>query len=109
MLSVRPGTFLLPGPDYTPHIKFKTAAAILAVGQRLLCYNTCRIFLILRSDNCSRLLHLPSPIVLAASKSRGMLLYTGRRLYSMKELNDYSTCRRRKIIPGLTPNFCQVH
>ena len=53
MLSVRPGTFLLPGPDYTPHIKFKTAAAILAVGQRLLCYNTCRIFLILRSDNCS--------------------------------------------------------
>ena len=34
-------------------------------------------FLILRSNNFSWLLHLPDPIVLADSKSRGMLLLTG--------------------------------
>ena len=34
-------------------------------------------FLILRSDNFSWLLHLPDSIVLADSKSRGMLLLTG--------------------------------
>ena len=52
-------------------------AAILAVKQRLLNYNTCRRFLILRSVNSSRLLHLPELIVLADSKSRGMLVLTG--------------------------------
>ena len=33
-------TFLLPGADYSPGIRFKATAAILAVGQRLLSYNT---------------------------------------------------------------------
>ena len=45
--------FSSPGADYPPQIIFKTAAPILAVGQRLLSYNTCRRFLILRSDNFS--------------------------------------------------------
>ena len=73
-LSGRPGIILLPGADYAPQIIFKTAAAIQAVVQHLLCYNTCRRFLILRSDSFSWLLHLPWPIILAGSKSRGMLL-----------------------------------
>ena len=41
-----------------------TAAAILVIEQRLLSYNICHEFLILRSDNFSRLLHLPGLIVL---------------------------------------------
>ena len=38
---------------FAPQVIFKTDAAILAVEQRLLCYNTCRRSLILRSDNSS--------------------------------------------------------
>ena len=64
-LSVRPGTFLLPGAEYAPQIIFKTAAANLAVEQRLLGYNTYRRFLILLSDNFYWLLHLPTPRVAA--------------------------------------------
>ena len=66
--------FSSPGADYPPQIIFKTAAPILAVGQRLLSYNTCRRFLILRSDNFSWLLHLPGLIVLAGSKNRRLHL-----------------------------------
>ena len=71
------GLFSSPGAEYTPGIRFKTAAAILAVGQRLLSYIACRGFMILQWDNSSRLLHLQGLIVLADSKSRGMLLLTG--------------------------------
>ena len=60
---------------------FKSAAAILAVEQRLLF----RRFLILRSDNSSRLLHLSGLIVLAGSKSRGMLLLA----------RDFLSCKLR--------------
>ena len=60
-------------------------AAILAMKQCLLNYNTCRRFLILRSVNSSRLLHLPELIVLADSKSRGMLVLAGDFL-SCKQL-----------------------
>ena len=62
-----PGIFLLPGTDFTLQIIFKTASAILAVGQSLINYNICRRFLILRSETFSRLLHLPVYIVLADS------------------------------------------
>ena len=89
-LSGRPGTFLLPGADYSPGIRFKTTAAILAVVQRLLSYNTCRGFQLLRSDNFSWLLHLPGNIELVDSKSRGMLLMTGK-IHLIKSWTDYST------------------
>ena len=72
----RPGTFLLHGADYSLGIRFKMTAAILAVVQHLLSYNTCRRFLLLRSDSFSWLLHLPGNIVLAGSKSRGIVLLT---------------------------------
>ena len=55
------------------------------VVQRLLSNKTCRGFLILWSDNSSRLLHLPGLIVLAGSKSRGMLVLAGDFL-SCKQL-----------------------
>ena len=74
-----PGTFLLPGDDYSPPTRFKTTAAILAVVQRLLSCNTCRRYLILLSDSFFLLLHLPGNIELAGSKSRGMLLLTSDR------------------------------
>ena len=80
MLSVRPGTFLLPRVDYAPEIKFKTAAVILAVEQHLLSYNTCRVFLILRLDTFSWILHLPGLIELTGSKSQGMLQLAGEFL-----------------------------
>ena len=79
-LGVRPGIFLLPGADYSPQIIFKTAAAILAVPQRLLSFNTCRGFLILRSDNSYRLLHLPGNcffIKSMLSHSLGNLIFAG--------------------------------
>ena len=68
-LIVTPGIFLLPGADYSPQIRFKTSAAILAVGQCLHSYNTCRGFLILGSDNCSSLLYLPGLIGLVEAKA----------------------------------------
>ena len=77
MLSGRPGTFLLPGVYYSPGKRFKTTAAILAVVLRLLSYNTCRGNQLLRTNNCSWLLHLPGTIVLAGSKSRRRILLTG--------------------------------
>ena len=92
-LSGRPVIFLLPGPDYTPQIKVKTAAAILAVEQRLLSYNPCRGFLILRSDNFSRLLHLPEPIELVGSKSRGIALLAGKFLHLLLLLTGASSNR----------------
>ena len=67
-LIVTPGIFLLSGADYSLQIRFKTAAAIRAVVQRLLSYNTCRGFLILRSNNSSKLLHLPGLIELTAAQ-----------------------------------------
>ena len=77
MLSVRPGLFLLPGAEFTPQIIYKNSAAILAVVIRLLRYNTCRRFLILRSNNFSLLMQMPGPIELAGSKSRGRFLLAG--------------------------------
>ena len=65
---------------YAPEIRFKTAAMILAVEQHLLSYNTCRVFLILRFDNCSWILHLPGLIELTGSKSREMLQLAGEFL-----------------------------
>ena len=59
MLSVRPGTVLFPGVYYSPGIRFKTTAVILAVVLRLLSYNTCRGKQLLRPNSCSWLLHLP--------------------------------------------------
>ena len=82
----RPGTFLLPGADFSPGIRFKTAAVILAAVQRLLSYNPCRGFQLLRSEIFSWLFHLPGIIELAGSKSRGMLLLTG-------EAHTDDTCR----------------
>ena len=58
-LSVRPGTVLFPGAYYSPGIRFKTTAAILAVGQRILSYDTCWGIQLLGSGNLSWLLHLP--------------------------------------------------
>ena len=84
-LSVLPRNLLILGAEYAPQIIFKTAAAILVVVQRLLSYKTCRGFLILWLDNSSRLLHLPGLIVLAGSKSRGMLVLAGDFL-SCKQL-----------------------
>ena len=65
MLSVRPGTVLFPGAYYSPGIRFKTTAAILAVGQSLLSYNTYRGIQQLRPNNCSLLLHLLGKFALA--------------------------------------------
>ena len=45
--------------------------------QRLLSYNTCYGFQILRSDNFSWLLHLSGTIELEGSKSRGIVLLAG--------------------------------
>ena len=87
------GPFSSPGAEYTPGIRFKTAAAILAVGQRLLSYIACRGFMILQWDNSSRLLHLQGLIVLADSKSRGMLVLAG----------DFLSCKlllRVLYLPG---------
>ena len=66
-----------PGADYSLRIRFKTTVAILAVVQRLLSYNTCCGFQLLRSDSFSWLLHLPGNIEFAGSKSRGRILQTG--------------------------------
>ena len=57
--SVRPGTVLFPGAYYSPGIRFKTTAAILAVGQRLLSFNTYCGNQLLWSGNFPWLLHLP--------------------------------------------------
>ena len=87
------------GADYSPHLIFKTAAANLAVEQRLLIRNTCRGFLNLRLDNSSMLLHLPGLIC------QGMLELAGDFL-SCKLLSEFYTCRGRKMVPGLTLCFC---
>ena len=52
----------------------------------------CRGFLILRSDNSSRLMHLPGLVVLAGSKSRGMLLL----------VEDFLSCKMFRVLylPG---------
>ena len=93
-LSGRPGTFLLPGADYSAGIRFKTTAAILAVVQRLLSYNTCWGFQLLPSDSFW-LLHLPGNIELAGRKSRRRILLTRatpfRRCY--KPNLTFDTCR----------------
>ena len=91
---MRLGNFLLPRADYySPQIIFNTVAAILAVGQPFLSYNTSHGFPILRSDNSSRLLHFPGLIVLAGSKSREMLVLAG----------DFLSCKllfRVLYLPG---------
>ena len=69
--------FLLPGADSTPQIRFQTAAAILAAGQRLLSLITCRRLWIMRSEITSWLLHWPAAILLAGSKNRVLLLLAG--------------------------------
>ena len=85
-------------------IIFKTAAVILAVQQRLLSYNTCWWFLILGSENFSSPLHLPAPIVLVGSKSRGMLAFSADFLIGAG--GTFYTCPGRKMIRGLTLSFC---
>ena len=79
------GIFLLPRAHSSPQIRFKTAAAILAVKQGLFTYITCRRFLILRSENFSRLLNWPATILLPSSKNQGMLL-PGRDSPACKDL-----------------------
>ena len=81
-LSGWPGTFLLPGADYSPGSDLNSTAAILAVVQHLLSYNTCRRFQLLRSKNSFWLLHLSGIFALAGSKSRGMLLLTGNLIFA---------------------------
>ena len=61
------------GAEYAPQIIFKTAAVILAAEQRLLRYNTCQRFLILRLDNSSWLLHLSGLAVMSAVKAGDFL------------------------------------
>ena len=85
-ISILPGTFLLPGADCVPQIRFKTAAAILAVVKRLVIYNLPQIpDLAVRELLLAVLLHLPALIVLAGSKCRGMLLLAADILI-LKEL-----------------------
>ena len=81
-LSGWPGTFLLPGADYSPGSDLNSTAAIMAVVQHLLSYNTCRRFQLLRSKNSFWLLHLSGIFALAGSKSRGMLLLTGNLIFA---------------------------
>ena len=61
--------FSSPGLALLTADQFKTGAAILAVEQRLLSYNTCCRFWILRSENFSWLLRLPAPIELTSSRA----------------------------------------
>ena len=85
----RPGTFLLPGADFSPggsDLKLQRWSWLLYSVQRLLSYNTCRGFQLLRSEIFSWLFHLPGNIELAGSKSRGMLMLTG-------EAHTDDTCR----------------
>ena len=64
----------------------------MAVRQRFLSNNTCRGFLILRTESCSWLLHLPGNIELAGSKSRLAGEYHFRRC---NKLNlTFAICRR---------------
>ena len=49
--------FLLPMTDYAPTIRFKTAALVMALEQRILSCITCCRFQILQSENASWLLH----------------------------------------------------
>ena len=49
--------FLLPMTDYAPTIRFKTAALVMALEQRILSCITCCRFQILLSENASWLLH----------------------------------------------------
>ena len=80
---------------------FKTAAVILAVEQRLLSYNTCRRFLILRSDVASWLFHYTvysrHPLCWRAV-SRGMLLLAGDFL-SSKQLEGFLNLLQKKYDP----------
>ena len=107
--------FLLPRAYYSPGIRFKTTLAILAVVQCLLSYNTCRGFLLLRSDIFSWLLHLPGNIELAGSKSQGMPVLTGeahfRHCYSINRILLFTLARefyfRWCFKPNLTRYTCR--
>ena len=102
-LSVRPGIFLPPEADRRSYLKL-LRQSWLYIEQRLLSYNTCRGFLILRLDNSSRLLHLPGLIVLAGSKKiKPSAEYQGPMFYPLKPFAATVPLR-----PPNLANFCWI-
>ena len=61
--------FLLPMTDYAPTIRFKTAALVMALEQRILSCITCCRFQILQSENASWLLHCLAKMCWRARKT----------------------------------------
>ena len=87
-----PDICLLSWANFAPQIRFKTTVAILAVEQRLLSYNTCRRFSILRSEIASWLLNLPAP-----SELVGRIARDCSYLLQIFQLEGYFYLPRNKI------------